>query len=1626
MSCIYTYKNHTFNSESELDDFLREKFGYESKFGDIIFDRNFDRKNNFLRTKNIIENGIIKDSAKLNLQMKIRNARRRAAYYDGEEVLNFDPPYIGVNRFLQGLEHNGKRLHPEFIPENYWNKRKESWTDPLKPEEKIKDRFSEDEINIFFDGSTFEEKLSKARLLNESECKQLEELMTKKWEYQAAAGTAVHYILEQYFTKDKDSLIGDMSRDEIFARIKSTIDKDLEEEFGSSKYKQFKGTLFNDKIIYQAIDYADDLKSIFRKKYGENCEFYPEISVSSKLADPNAKPDTLLGIVDLLVVDESGQIHYFDYKTSPKPYDKFNDVKKKAYQYQLGMYGKLLKRYHLNYRKSDISILPIQFENLDLINPEDAHKKPSKALFSYTGIKPKEGLFENDTRNKIFEVNPSGEEKILDILDDYIPEELVYDVASEKLLSSIEEQNKTWFPDYTKYKAKSEEEIKQLIKDEKIEPVEKEGKQVWAYQPKGVNSKEIIANSEAELIEKIKKQQERNEKRGEYFANIVERAVQYGIDNSTTDIGGMLASIDTKQLQTPTASAKWFTEKLGVYCNGNWQLVKIDALKGLGILCFKNIKTNQIDIVKLTSASVLYNPFETSIKNGKRVKSRNHLISYAFQSDITETSNSSSLMLDGHKGNIEIMEVVQALNNIPGLCESGAVIGNIQVINPYQGNGISASNEEILYSFKRMCQLSPLKTKNNILDGTVKFASTFDLGVNSFNEAMETPLGYEIDNTQFNSAKSELDKAIEESDNEEKVNAIQKIINLLEKAHPDLVKGRITREMLLTKPYARLYNELLQAQRYLRGINFRQQIKNHDKYSEERTFKGIVTKGLAGTYIDNPGNMLSDTLNTVAKLVSQAYQNIRNTMGSKVAQIREATEELKKYKGFIGVSQMVGNATDMYEHMTEVVNGDLLFTDINSSKLSTAERKYLKLILEIINENRFGGKKSKKELEQMRDSHNIEYYRVPLCVASAESQDSIVGLQKGLKERLDRFHPKKALARIRAEVDGLFMEEDAESYKNATGLFEMNNKFDKSEGSVDYRIDSITKHGAGYFERNLEVLAFKHCYAYTSAKELNKVFPTIKAAMSFLSNAGNTVNETFEDDTQYLENYIKNSVKGQPIQTNEKMAEATALSNKIRRAASFFALAFSPVQGAYQTIQGLWQDISLIIRKPNGDPAFTVKNMYDAAKEVYKDLFHSSDSPTKCQLINEWLGVNDMDMNIYADRMRTDQHNKYNFVNFAYKFASRPDFYNRMTIIVAKMKADGIWDALKVEDGKLVYDFKKDKRFEQYVQGNTLHSDYNNQRALYYTIAQQFVKEEAVYQNGNIFQLPKDLSKPTQLPYAWTNQEAESIKSLCDLIYGYYSHEKKSLIHATFLGSLFMQMKTYWSGKKNQYLQPGGVRIQGKWEQATDPETKKPLYYQVNSDGIIDYDAPLTITPTSAPFYQWKGQFQEGIILTISNIFKNGILSKEGLKQGWEETWNNEDINIRTARRANLKQFVSDLTFYLVIGMGIAGMLMADWDKELKKEAKESGKLSDALAATLVHLTRLSFGQSAEDFNWWVSIGNPAVEWSPFAITQGKNMTKRFWNSLFGDTSFYDGVTKSFAAGKQMQPIIDWLNPKNF
>jgi hypothetical protein len=69
--------------------------------------------------------------------------------------------------------------------------------------------------------------------------------------------------------------------------------------------------------------------------------------------------------------------------------------------------------------------------------------------------------------------------------------------------------------------------------------------------------------------------------------------------------------------------------------------------------------------------------------------------------------------------------------------------------------------------------------------------------------------------------------------------------------------------------------------------------------------------------------------------------------------------------------------------------------------------------------------------------------------------------------------------------------------------------------------------------------------------------------------------------------------------------------------ASKLALAFNPRQW-YQAIDGLWKDISLIIRKPDGTYAFNQEHMRKAFVWAYSDMTHNwGDSKSLGQYLNE-------------------------------------------------------------------------------------------------------------------------------------------------------------------------------------------------------------------------------------------------------------------------------------------------------------------------------------------------------------------------------------------------------------------------
>jgi ATP-dependent exoDNAse (exonuclease V) beta subunit len=81
--------------------------------------------------------------------------------------------------------------------------------------------------------------------------------------------------------------------------------------------------------------------------------------MSCKTQQKVAGSENIYGIVDLLVIDESGVPHLIDYKTSNKPYHKFNSAKKLSYTYQLAVYERILANYGIKTDKSTSTIIPI-------------------------------------------------------------------------------------------------------------------------------------------------------------------------------------------------------------------------------------------------------------------------------------------------------------------------------------------------------------------------------------------------------------------------------------------------------------------------------------------------------------------------------------------------------------------------------------------------------------------------------------------------------------------------------------------------------------------------------------------------------------------------------------------------------------------------------------------------------------------------------------------------------------------------------------------------------------------------------------------------------------------------------------------------------------------------------------------------------------------------------------------------------------------------------------------------------------------------------------------------------------------------------------------------------------------
>lgn len=1686
MSCKYFFKNKTYNSEQELDYELLRLMTIQEDLVDLVFS-----KKQYSDTSNANHQLLI-DAHNKASQLQDAELHKTGIRYEdfSEDIpIEFDPEqyknYVSVTQLMKFVEirdKNGeiKQLFPIFKPDNYWKNMEQFLLDIP---EGIKKGFIDQQ---FLEALTGEKGVNPENvIIQRNELDKVRERMEAYWKLQAVVGDVAHKLIrigiEIAFTHDsmvseaalasaiknfKHGAANSYDKHPVLSKLSSVENVLQSVEKNNNGYSIVSPDTNLDEVIQSVAKVVYNIQQNIRNKYKNHPRVYTELKVTGEHILDKLSPKTVFGQIDLLVIDNDNNIGIYDYKCSPKVYSEFDSAKRKTFRYQLAMYRRLLKQLGINHaREIDLNIIPIQFENFYFA--KDDPSKNVKQHITTTGFSISKEL----SRNTSFEIIPElDEEQNLNVV--LQTPKLVQD--SNEIEQNVNTFISTIAPDWFEFRdTENEEKINEKVsvfleKNGGIQETNDEGSKKFVFNYSQIG-KILNGKDESEVVEQIKEIWRKSRGQGAARASKIKDEIITAKKEHSKYVHRSVGNIK----DVDHGSFEYVEKMLGKYVEPEWEVVSAshsginkvisDLLDAHGMLLFRNIYTNTIDVVKCANSRL-----DETVLLGPKHQRRKYILG-TFMTDDAQLADSRNTPLASTEGNLELMEALAVLNYIPNtLFKLGNRIGEIKVINSdgFKGiGGLSAPSDQLVNNFRKLFAFAKLKdcqiALSNDQNGAVKLSTHYELvskELESIKKKTVNQSGYRyLSEEILNLYDANNWSILNNINNEEKLLQLLNLKENLERIYTNLKGKPITDIDYTMHPEVKIYNEVLLAIAELQNVQITQQIGKSPKIFKD--FRTIFSKGLQGLYTDNPGTLESQNLNNLTYLTERAYQNVRTTTANFNGKLRKALKKLKKNRSNL-LKYTVGNAASIYTvfyDQNAKNNGKLQLRRLDDSNLSTEELEFLNFAVRkfaydrgVINDITIVNPDGTFNEEKFQEAYSLyqeDVLQVPLARASFGSTiASSGGLLKGTQFMFRQLLPSN----IKNYVTGKFYElldprEDenkrSQKEKAMTGqIFEMINRV-KNSYQKDLREKLLQtynpetkeiENNTDLYEINLEKLLLYSDFSLAMEKELNKIFPSLKAILLSLSLQGTIQNTQFTNDMEYAQNYIKNKILGLPLEDMDKFGTVALLARELASTTSKLALAFNPQQ-LYQVIDGIWKDILLIIQKPDVDlpenSAFTKTNLTESFMWILQDVVHVGDSISLGEALNNVYGLNDRDINVFTDRINSDTAGIYNFWSLGFRFSSRPDYYNRMTIFGAQMRKDGSFRAHKMVDNQLVYDWTLDDRFYAYANKLYDHKDYAKQKALYLAMAREFVIEGATDSEGKLFTINND-ENPTPLPRAYTTKQSESMKALADKIYGYYTHEKKSMIQSYTLGALFMQMHTYWSAKKNQYLAGHGYSQSGEFVQLEEvlPDGQIQKYWE-------DEEGLPTTTDTGVPYLVWTGRPHEGIIITLSKLFNDwkGLTDVDGsiMKdedgnelKGWDYMVNknfgvNADPKLKALYIANMKKLCYDLNMWIMLGLIISPALMNSVREYLRKHKNTT--FDQALTNTMFILSAKMLKSSSDDFNILKSLGGQVVDWDPFSLSMAKQLMTNTQILFDTDKDSFDFFVKMSSATRNTGNIWDYV-----
>lgn len=1391
-------------------------------------------------------------------------------------------------------------------------------------------------------------------------------ILKNSWKRIAEDGRDLHKIILKQGKETSYSQTEDNTKGTSFEHLSDVIHDQVYDDIFSQVY------LGNGK---ESRELGDDSSPVILKN----------LNLSAKLIGRN---ETITGHIDYIVVKPNGSVEVFNIKSSHESPAFWDQAKKEKYRNEFALLSRILQYNGINTNDIRFNVIPVtlgyddQFQNIKeiTVNRAECYSHNRGAFIMQESMKLAQRFIASNAET--ITINDSSIDTVNKQLSAVFPKR---DIKADGITSTIEEYiDKNWT-----YWTQGEQPDTG-----------------WNLTIDGViyhvNSSEVKSKNK-EVIEIIKQNQDKllNVDNGKLSARgIVNQIGEFRrsgflkFDNNYLD-----------QLFSP------YFEPSVVKVNGKdkynylWEVVKNDTLNNCNIIMFKNTLTGQVNVVTLSGLN---------LDQKHSFEGRDNILGFHLN-DLQATDNQGRELMKATYGNIETMRTMFLLNEIIPQLGSDIKLGDLIVVGGLGGKMQSQQYpiQLVVSNFVKAQEVlnkkePNLKINNNF--STVEHISPVSLLINEFWDILhESP---NLGKTDFNSFK-ELISGSDTDGLQHLLNGttidslasaetteiqIQRLEELIKKLNTIMSNQHMSVSPDTIIKYATGEAKLVNAERNELVTGCCKLLLNASIALDRLSGVIRISEGdLSETerLLARPQNISNSQVRIISKLLQDAIHNISNKLEPQISDFNLACLEYYKAKGYGKTrNALIGDQVKVFRHLYKEKDGELFFKNPydNSEDLDEDDRKFLKKALFEINKLRFKDNNFSYKSEDDKSllsfiKNNPQYLWVPLEKASSSTRWSNPGKYFEDFKRRVRGYCKNPTLFFKEMYEDILTDQEESQINQDIEDMQAYNRFRASE-TTKGRQRLLTRYGKDYFETNLQNLVIDYSYKSLQEEEMNKMLTRAKGILLQLKLTGirEDGQEKFAKTIKYIDDYIKTAVFNRSIM-EESSKKIIARLQPLRKAVSTAYIAASPVAAIRDVFGGFLSNVVRTMTKYRTD--IDAKDVMWAYQFVLRQGVHSAMSIDLLDKLNSKYLISNINIEQQQEGYKTNRGGITNAGNWMYATLRKPDFLNRMVLFMGKLKHDGSHNAYSIVDGKLVYNWRMDKRFNLLASNDKSDMEaYNKQKALYLSQIMKFNEENP---EANL-----PVSLDTNLPDGYTQNQIDEIKNLGDTIYGSYNRSTKAMYENLAIGSQFGVFSTWMNGIYDVYL---GQRRESSYE------TQKVQKEDENGNKLwIDDNGNVTTENTGVPYLTDVPLVVQGVLRTLQDT-----VSELYHGRGWEGIKQNilsNPMQMRNWRRIRSDALVALLLYWL----------FEELINPAYKEHKKTGDGKDVLTNAAIELLYKGSSSSFEEFKGPFPILDYVMNnTSPASVKWGAKVYKDIGGFLFGDTTFGELVTKSQALPRSLQ-----------